>query len=156
MEILFETMPKDIVYIIQGYTIDKKYHKQTMLEMHRRIVVTACDGRFWITPWDIAMNYILEDNKLYNIWLNDLLKQKKWADPYYYEIDSDDDDKKYSICPIGKCTKAIWDEEDNLCYEHSKSKVYNLKEKVMKQLDNNYDEATKKRRIERDKRRRNA
>ncbi len=130
-------MPKDIVYIIQEYARDVKPKNINRRELLQSFKANARDDIFnWWFFYDQAIDHILRNSKMYNILINNILNNKKWVDPYYYEDYSDDDN--YSVCTFGNCTKNIHSKTSGsiLCYDHNyiKVKVKRRFRKVLKQL----------------------
>lgn len=56
--------------------------------------------------WTDNLQYIFQDKELYKTYINDVLKHKSWADPYYYETSDDED---WEDVPWGRAKKN-WDQ----------------------------------------------
>lgn len=65
---------------------------QLRFELERRFLEAACTGIFYFSPYEKLMPYIFDKFAFqnYHRWLKCLLSMKS-IDPYYYEIDSDDE-----------------------------------------------------------------
>lgn len=114
MEVLFNVLPKDVTYIIQEYAIDIKKYNRTKRELRERFCKGTYNFRPYLMYWRNNFDEIvLSTPNGYNEIINDVLKKKSWADPYYFEESSDED---FEICTINDCKKNAYDQ--SFCYEH--------------------------------------